>query len=454
MGSDVRRESDALARRLLAEEARGMLTRLARVKSFALHETMVPAAAVSVAAQAAVERYLAEGRRELRSRIRSFIAWLARPEGRQASARDGHRRLSFLRLRFNAVLSQFDVFSVVMTQRSEHETGVWLSGLDVAARDALTLERDTYEMPPIVCYLDRGVGAAIRRARTRLPGGGETPVAIVRVPRERMVGSGIASSLVHEVGHQAAALLDLVTPLRARLQAEARRRPGEREAWHLWELWISETVADLWSVALVGVGSTLGLMGVLSLPRAFVFRAVTDDPHPIPWVRVQLSCALGRALHPDPQWARVSAVWSSYYPTSGLPPAQLDLLARLEQTMPAFIELLLDHRPASLRGHRLVDVLPIGERSPARLRDLMTDWESRRDGWRTARPTLAFAVMGQARADGRLSPEREGRLVAALLEQWALRTAIDTSEACALGPAPRRVHRNQAAATLAAAGVA
>ncbi len=48
-------------------------------------------------------------------------------------------------------------------------------------------------------------GAAIRRARTRLPGGGDNPVAIIRVPRERMVGSGIASSLVHEVGHQAAA---------------------------------------------------------------------------------------------------------------------------------------------------------------------------------------------------------------------------------------------------------
>ena len=63
-----------------------------------------------------------------------------------------------------------------------------------------------------MCYLDRGHGAAIRRARARLPGGGMSPVAIIRVPRERMVGAGIASSLVHEVGHQAAALLDLNTP--------------------------------------------------------------------------------------------------------------------------------------------------------------------------------------------------------------------------------------------------
>jgi len=26
-----------------------------------------------------------------------------------------------------------------------------------------------YEAPPVICYLDRGAGAAIRRARTRLP---------------------------------------------------------------------------------------------------------------------------------------------------------------------------------------------------------------------------------------------------------------------------------------------
>jgi hypothetical protein len=422
------------------------------VRSFALHETMVPAAAVSVAAQAAIERYLAEGRRELRARIRSFLTWLSH-SGSGSSLHRAHRRLSFLRLRFNAVLSHFDVFSIVMTQRSEHGVGVWLSGLDVAARDALTIDRDVYEMPPIVCYLDRGFGAAIRRARTRLPGGGETPVAIIRVPRERMVGSGIASSLVHEVGHQAAALLDLVNPLRARLQAQARRQPRHRETWHMWELWISEIVADLWSVALTGVGSTLGLMGVLSLPRAFVFRAVTDDPHPIPWVRVQLSCALGQALYPDPQWARLSAAWSSYYPLDGLLPRQRTVLARLEETMPAFVELLLDHRPARLGGSRLVGVLPIAERTPARLRALLDGWNTRGE-WRDARPTLAFAVMGQARADGRMTPEREGRLVAALLEHWALRTTIDTSEACALGPAPRRVHRNQPSASWVAAGVA
>ena len=149
-----------------------------------------------------------------------------------------------LRLRFNAVLTQFDLFDSVITQRSENQTGVWLSGLDVASADALQLKHNFFEAPPIICYLDRGTGAAIRRARTRLPGGGSNPIAIIRVPRERMVGSGIASSVFHEVGHQAAALLGLVESLRPELRKMAQANPQDAEAWVLWERWISEIVAD------------------------------------------------------------------------------------------------------------------------------------------------------------------------------------------------------------------
>ena len=182
-----------------------------------------------------------------------------------------------IRVRFNEVLSQLDLFSDAITQRSEHETGVFLSGLDALAADALRVPGADLRLPELICYLDRGPGAAIRRARTRVPGGGTTPVAIVRVPRERMVGHGIGSSLVHEVGHQAAALLDLVASLRPRLQEMQRRCGGEeRLAWACWERWISEIVADFWSVARLGIGSSLGLMAVVSLPRVLRLPASTS----------------------------------------------------------------------------------------------------------------------------------------------------------------------------------
>ena len=282
---------------------------------------MLPAANLLPGTQDAIERYLVVGRRELRKAVRDFLAWLARAGGKTATAAQAQRRFTFLQLRFNAVITQFDLFNDVISQRSENETGVWLSGLDVVSADALALPGGYYEVPPIICYLDRGIGAAIRRARTRLPGGGENPVAIIRVPRERMVGSGIASSLVHEVGHQAAALLDLVNSLRPVLQGLQRGRASERAGLAAVGALDLRDRRRLLVGGALGVASTMGLMGVVSLPRAFVFRLNVDDPHPVPWIRVKLSCAMGKALYPHPQWARLADLWESFYPSTRSTPS-------------------------------------------------------------------------------------------------------------------------------------
>ena len=236
-------------------------------------------------------------------------------------------------------------------------------GLDAVAADALELP-GYYETPPVVCYLDRGHGAAIRRARTRLPGGGENPVAIIRIPRERMVGSGIASSLVHEVGHQASALLGLVNSLRPVLIGMQQKGGREQVAWQIWERCISEILADFWAVAKVGVAATTGLMAVVSLPRAFVFRVNLNDPHPFPWIRAKLSCALGRAPHPHPQWDRLETLWESLYPIAGLDEERTRLIGILEQTLPSFVALMVNHRPRALRGSSLGEALSVAERQP------------------------------------------------------------------------------------------
>ena len=436
------------ALRLLEQEARALLTRLALVKPFALNDPMVPAASVPIPAQAAIETFLAQGRRQLARMIYGFIRWLRAGGGAWIPVHRVQRRFAFLRLRFNAVLTQFDIFAAVMTQRSQSEIGVWLSGLDVASADAISLPGGYYKAPPIVCYLDRGHGAAIRRARTRLPGGGQNPVAVLRIPRERMVGSGIASSLVHEVGHQAAALLNLVNSLRLLLRGMQTTPGSDRIAWQLWERWISEIVADFWSVAKVGVGSTLGLMGVVSLPRVFVMRVDVNDPHPAPWIRVRLSCAMGQALYPDPQWQAIAQIWESFYPLNGLAPEHRQLFATLEGTIPAFVNLLVTHRPAALGGKSLREALRVDERQPARLREMFRSWQGSRSAMYAAPPSLAFAVIGQARADGAITPEQESATVGNLLTQWALRSSLDTSVICASQAAAWPVARPAESVTL------
>lgn len=418
------------AHRLLHQEAQALLTRLEHVRPYSVVLPMVPAAGVSSRALVAIEEHMAARRYHLNRLVRGFLLWLDGP-GAQRPAADVQRRFTVLRMRFNSVLTQFDIFADACTQRAEHGTGVWVAGLDVLAEDALSTP-GFYDAPPVICYVDRGHGAAIRRARTRLPGGDSNPVAVIQVPRERLVGSGIASSLIHEVGHQAASLLDLVPSLLEQLAAvTARATDATRLGWRLLSRWISEIVADFWSVAKVGVTATLGLLAVVSLPRAFVFRVDEEDPHPTPWIRVKLSCAMGRVLYPDHQWDVVERAWEALYPFQSAPDAVRPALKTVAGLLPAFAQLIAGHVNGKTRGRPLGAVAASPMSSPARLRAL---GEQARNNWTAIdnlRPTVAVATLGQQRFSGRMAPRAEGQLLQRLLSRWAIRSTLG------LGPTPR-----------------
>ncbi len=422
------------ALRMMKNEANALLSRVEVIQSFAMLTPMVAAAAIPLAAQVAIERHLLTRRQKLRLLVKSYIGWLDSPEGMNADPSLAQRRFSMLRLRLIAVLSQLHIFADVLNQRSEQGTGIWLSGLDVFAADALELPGGYYKPPPVICYLERGAGAAIRRARTRLPGGDSNPVAVIQIPRERMIGSGIASSLVHEVGHQGAALLELIDSLRPVLRKVIGQAGPERSAWICWERWISEIVADFWAVARLGVAATTGLMVVVSLPRAFVFRINMEDPHPAPWIRVMLSCAMGQALYPHPQWENLARMWKSFYPLVGLAEERRKIFDLLEENIPRFVSLLIDHRPKALKGHSLREVVSSPGRSPENLRAYYRSWRNSPQLLRRVQPSLAFAVIGQAKVDEKINPREESKMVSDLLKFWALKVTLDTSAVCSASP--------------------
>lgn len=405
-------------RQFLIHEAEALLTRLAQVKPFDTTMPMVVAAAVGPKTQRSLHDLIRQGRIQLGQRVQLFLH--GAKTNRQVPVHQLQAAYSILKLQFNALLDQFDIFADVLNQRSEHDTGVWLAGLDILARDALRLNGHYYDQPPMICYLDRGHGAAIRRARTRLPGGKENPVAVIKVPRERMVGSGIGSSLVHEVGHQGAALLDLIASLRPVLDAKRQQNPQHDNAWKLYALWISEILSDFWSVATLGVSASTGLMSVVSLPSYFVFRMPDDDPHPYPWIRVKISLAFGRALYPDPQWDRLERTWEELYPPHTQPAPQQALIKALSAVLPAFVQTVIQHKPAALKGKRLLEVFPLTERQPARLRTLYHVWQQREATIYRAKPSMVFAVVGQARADFAITPFDENKMLTAMLYQWAV----------------------------------
>lgn len=404
----------------LVLEARALLTRLRQVQPFSANMPVVDAATVSRPAQKVIGKLLLKGRNQLKKKIHRFIDLVR--QSPEASAEDLQSAFAILKLRFNQLLDQLDIFADAFTQRSEHQIGLWLAGLDELAKDALTLRPNLYPMPPLICYLDRGHGAAIRRMRARLPGGTSNPVAIIRVPRERMVGSGIASSLVHEVGHQGADLLNLINSMRAALQAHHHYR---LRSWQLFDRWLSEIISDCWGVATLGISATTGLMGVVSLPHYFVFRMNLDDPHPFPWIRVMLSAQVGHTLYPDPQWKMLMRRWMQLYPLTNLNPDKRALLEELLQELPAFARFFVNHRSPDMNGLPFKAIFPTAERQPQRLRSLFKQWKHHPKLSANAKPTLVFSVLGQARRDGHLSPEAENKWLTKLLRWWAVRKIIN-----------------------------
>ncbi len=420
----VRRVDAKTSALFLIQEAKALNTRLEGIEPFALNIPRVGAAEIDQEAQKGIHQLLARSKQELNLQIKGFTFWLERRADNKVKPKKMQAVFSLLKLRFNALLDKLDIFADVLNQRAEQDTGVRLAGLDALAKDSLEVGQAYFKLPPMICYLDRGHGAAIRRARTRLPGGKKNPVAVIRVPRERMVGSGIASSLIHEVGHQGAALLDLVNSMLARLQGLAESSPDEYDLWMLYRRWISEILADFWAIAQLGVGSTLGLIGVVTLPRYFVFRLVPDKPHPFPWIRVKISCAVGKRLYPDSQWDYLAQQWEKFYPLQGLPKSQQKLIKRLEALLPKFVEELVNHRPVSLRGKRVRDIFPVRARQPARLRQMYQNWQERQISLKQLSPVEVFATLGQARADRKLDAKAESQLINQLLRYWALSQAL------------------------------
>src|SRR6478609_9571716 len=152
----------------LVNEALSLLSRLEMIRPFALNMPMVIAASIPDDALKAITDLIVAGNKELKGRISSFISWIKNPGNKNVAASEAQARFALLKLRFNALLDQLDIFSDVISQRSESETGVWIAGLDALAKDALELKGNFYEAPPLMVFLERGHGAAIRRARTRL----------------------------------------------------------------------------------------------------------------------------------------------------------------------------------------------------------------------------------------------------------------------------------------------
>ena len=74
-------------------------------------------------------------------------------------------------------------------------------------------------------------------------------------------------------------------------------------------------------------------------------------------------------------------------------------------------DLMASHRSPALDGHQLGDLMPLDERRPEQLLALHRAWGDDLGVLARQSPTLVFAVLGQARAMGRVDPGHESQVL-------------------------------------------
>jgi hypothetical protein len=377
------------------------------------------------AAWAALEQYLGLALRRHLSGVVDALVKDARVLSAELGAARGEEDLERLRRRVIAFRRRFiqtetvlDFYGDAVNSRTSPRLHALLRACDVLAARSMgqLLGPVGRESPPVLTYVDKGMGASILRAGLRLwDGGSLSPVAAIKVVRHNLYRP---TALIHETGHQVAHLLGWNDEL-ARALRTSLAGAGDQAA-DAWAGWASEVAADTFAFAHTGYGSVAALHDVVAGDEAAVFRHLPGDPHPIAYIRVLLGTAMCVRFFGAGPWDDLERAWRRAQPLERAPAATRRLLEASLGLLPAIVEICL-LRPMRAFGGRSLAALV----DPLRVRPDALDALEREVGaalttsphwlWTECLRLLALTSLRAAS-----SPERAMRL-AEHQEGWMLR---------------------------------
>jgi hypothetical protein len=220
--------------------------------------------------------------------------------------------------------------------------------------------------PPVLTYVDKGLGASILKAGLRLwDGRSISPVAAIKIVRHNLQRP---TALIHEAGHQIAHILDWNAELSAGLSAALRHRSGELAA--LWAGWASEIAADAFAFGHAGYAAVATLHDILAGDDHLVMGVDALDPHPASYIRVLLGKEMCRRFFGAGPWDALARAWTTtHMPGRSGEPAAAILLAS-QQALPEIVEAVFERPYRAFGGKSLADLLDPARVRPDALREL------------------------------------------------------------------------------------
>lgn len=280
-------------------------------------------------------------------------------------------QIEALRKQYMKVETLLDFFAGALASRTTPGMVAMLRACDLMAEYSMKaiLPPLGYTVPPVLVYLEPGLGAAIMKAGLRLwDGYTYNPVAAIKVVRHNLLRP---TALVHEAGHQIAH----ITGWNQELEAELGKRLtiyGE-DLSQTWASWSPEIAADAFGFVHTGFASVASLHDVVDGPGASVFRFFPGDPHPISFLRLLLGIECCRLCFGHGPWDEMRMGWLEKHDIGEAAPELQPLLKASVKVLPLVADIILNHRFPCFKGRALTGYIDPAEVHPDKLAQASKD---------------------------------------------------------------------------------
>ena len=320
------------------------------------------------------------------------------------------------RRRFLATETALDFYGDAVNTRTSPKLAALLGACDVLASRSLepVLTPRGKPVPPVLTYVDKGLGASILRSGLRLWDGRTlSAAAAIKVTRHNLYRP---TACLHEAGHQAAFMLNWNEELATALRRELQDAPGVADVW---AGWASEIAADTFAFAHVGYAAVAALHDVIAGEPGNVFALRPMDPHPIAHLRVLLGTQMCVRFYGAGPWDDLAHAWTRAHPISEGPEGLRGFLSGSVERLPRIVDACLLRPMTAFGGQTFAALVDPARVRPDALTQLVRDtgpsiFVSPHLIWTECLRLLAFSGYRSA-----TEPERAAEL-AQEFEQWML----------------------------------
>lgn len=278
-----------------------------------------------------------------------------------------HKQIVNLRKKYLLAEETIHFYADAINTRTNSEMAMLLCGIDsLCQRSLKELLLPLQKQPPkVLTYVDKGLGASILKSDLRLWDGTLSPVAAIKVTQHNLPRP---TAVIHETGHQAAAMLDWNKQLAKSLYHCLQ--PVNPLLAKILSSWSSEIAADAFAFVHTGYAAVASLHDVLAGEDELIYSFHQHDPHPISYIRILMNIEMCKRFYGKGAWNELESDFKELYPLQKASPDAAQMIKGIMPHLEVIVDTILRGKYQSFNGQALIKIINPEKVSPTNLQKL------------------------------------------------------------------------------------